>query len=63
MSAVIAGGTSTCETSSEKLVSPSWWAIFTVMAFAGAVVSNPMPKNTTCLSGFSWARRTASSGE
>ena len=38
-------------------------AIVTVIAFAGAVVSKPMPKKTTCLSGLACARRTASSGE
>ena len=63
MIAVIAGGTSTCDTSSEKLVMPSRRATCTVIALAGAVVSNPMPKNTTCLSGLSAAIRTASSGE
>jgi len=34
----------------------------TAIAFAGAVVSNPMAKNTTSRSGLSWAMRTASSG-
>ncbi len=33
------------------------------MALAGAVVSKPMAKNTTCRSGFAAARSTASSGE
>ena len=33
------------------------------MALAGAVVSNPMAKNTTCRSGFARASATASSGE
>ncbi len=61
--AVIAGGTSTWDTSSEKLVSPSRWACTTDIALAGAVVSKPTPKNTTFLSGFSAATRVASSGE
>ena len=63
MIAVIAGGTSTWLTSSEKLVRPRRSAMTTVIALAGAVVSNPIPKNTTCRSGFCWASRTASSGE
>ena len=63
MIARIAGGTRTCETSSEKFVRPSCLAIVTVIAFAGAVVSKPMPKKTTCLSGLACASRTASSGE
>ena len=33
------------------------------MALAGAVVSNPIPKKTTCRSGFSLATLSASSGE
>ncbi|SCE45612.1 hypothetical protein GA0115242_138918 [Streptomyces sp. SolWspMP-5a-2] len=33
------------------------------MALAGAVVSKPIPKKTTSLSGFSRAIRSASSGE
>ena len=33
------------------------------MALGGAVVSKPMPKNTTSRSGFCWAIRSASSGE
>ena len=63
MIALIAGGTSTCDTSREKLSMPCCLASFTVMAFAGAVVSNPTPKKTTCLSGLVWAIFTASSGE
>ncbi len=47
----------------EKLVRPRRWACSTDMALAGAVVSKPTPKNTTCLSGFSAAMRVASSGE
>ncbi len=63
MIAAIAGGTSTCETSSEKFSMPSRLAWYTVIALAGAVVSKPMPKNTTCLSGLSRAMVSASSGE
>ena len=63
MIAAIAGGTSTCDTSSEKFAMPSRLAWYTVIALAGAVVSKPMPKNTTCRSGFSRAMFSASSGE
>ncbi len=49
--ASIAGGTSTCDTSSEKFFSPICRACHASIAFAGAVVSNPIAKNTTCLSG------------
>ena len=42
-----AGGTSTCEASSEKFLRPSRAACHTTAAFGGAVVSNPMPKKTT----------------
>ena len=63
MIAAIAGGTSTWDTSSEKFSMPSRFAWYTVIALAGAVVSNPMPKNTTCLSGLSRAIVSASSGE
>ena len=63
MIAEIAGGTSTWDTSIEKLLTPSRFAWCTAMALAGAVVSKPMPKNTTCRSGFSRAIRTASRGE
>src|SRR5512147_390849 len=34
-----------------------------LITFGGAVVSNPIAKNTTCLSGFCCANFTASSGE
>jgi len=61
--AVIAGGTSTWDTNSEKFFRPSRWACTTDMALAGAVVSKPTPKNTTSLSGFSAAICVASSGE
>src|ERR1039458_9721917 len=63
MMAEIAGGTNTCETSSEKFFNPRRLARCTLIALAGAVVSNPTPKNTTCLSGFLAANSTASSGE
>jgi len=50
--AVMAGGTSTCETSIEKFgiekfERPSCLAWKMAMALAGAVVSKPTPKNTT----------------
>ncbi len=38
-----------------KFFSPSAWACSTLIALAGAVVSKPMAKKTTCLSGFCWA--------
>ncbi len=63
MIAAIAGGTSTCETSSEKFSMPSRLAWWTVIALAGAVVSKPMPKKTTWRSRLSRARFSASSGE
>ena len=47
----------------EKLLSPSRLACHTAIAFAGAVVSKPTAKNTTCRSGFACAIFTASSGE
>ncbi len=59
----MAGGTVTCETSTLKFVMPSCFARHTAMALAGAVVSNPTAKNTTCLSGFFRASSSASSGE
>ena len=61
--AVIAGGTSTCETSTLKFVSPRFRASQTAMALGGAVVSKPMAKKTTWRSGLAAARLTASSGE
>ena len=60
--AVIAGGTSTCDTSTEKFLTPSACARVTASALAGAVVSNPMAKKTTSRSGCAWASFTASSG-
>ncbi len=60
--AVIAGGTSTCDTSTLKLSMPRRAASATAMAFAGAVVSNPTAKNTTCLAGLASAILSASSG-
>jgi hypothetical protein len=62
-SATIAGGTSTCETSTLKLSIPRRAASATAIAFAGAVVSKPTAKKTTCLSGFVAAILSASSGE
>ena len=51
----MAGGTRTCETNMEKLHRPSRRAWYTAMAFGAAVVSNPMPKNTTCFDGLARA--------
>ena len=62
-SAVMAGGTSTWLTSTLKLSRPPRAASATAMALAGAVVSKPTAKNTTCRSGLARAMRTASSGE
>ncbi len=62
-SAVIAGGTRTCDTSTLKLSMPRRAASATAIAFAGAVVSNPTAKNTTWRSGFARAILSASSGE
>ena len=61
--ALMAGGTRTCETSTEKLRMPCSLACQTAIAFAGAVVSKPMAKNTTCLSGLARAILRQSSGE
>ena len=47
----------------EKFFIPSAFARLSVNAVEGAVVSNPMAKNTTSRSGFSLAIRSASSGE
>ena len=47
----------------EKFRSPSVRARFSVSAVDGAVVSNPIAKNTTSRSGFCLAIRIASSGE
>lgn len=58
-----AGGTSTWETRIEKFSRPSWAARATARALAGAVVSKPTAKKTTCRSGFLRARATASMGE
>ena len=46
-----------------KLDTPSSRARTSVTAVDGAVVSKPMAKNTTCLSGLSIATFSASSGE
>ena len=61
--AAMAGGTSTCDTSIEKLPRPCRRAWKTAIAFAGAVVSKPIPKKTTRRCGLSRAMRSASSGE
>ena len=61
--ASMAGGTKTCETNAEKFLMPWSLATFTDIALAGAVVSNPIARKTTSLSGFSRAMLTASSGE
>ena len=62
--ASIAGGTSTCETSSEKFRTPRCAAWYTAMALAGAVVSKPTAKKTTSRSrAVPRAIATASSGE
>ena len=61
-SAVIAGGTSTWLTRTLKLSMPRRAASATAIAFAGAVVSKPTAKNTTCRSGFARAILSASSG-
>ncbi len=58
-----AGGTSTCDTRIEKLSIPIWDAWCTVMAVAGAVVSNPTAKKTTSFEGFSRAILSVSRGE
>ena len=47
----------------KKLVTPSAFARLSVSAVDGAVVSNPIAKNTTSRSGFAFAIRSASSGE
>ena len=61
--AVIAGMTSTWLQKTEKFFSPSALARSSVTAVEGAVVSKPMPKKTTCRSGFSRASFSASIGE
>ncbi len=47
----------------EKLQTPSSRAVSTAAAVPGAVVSNPMPRNTTSFSGLFLASVTASTGE
>jgi hypothetical protein len=61
--AVIAGGTVTWETRMLKFFTPSSRARQTAIALAGAVVSNPTAKKTTCDSGDLMAISRASSGE
>ena len=59
----MAGGTSTCETSSEKFRRPCCLAWSTAMALAGAVVSKPTAKKTTSRLGILPRELQASSGE
>jgi hypothetical protein len=61
--AAIDGGTRTCDRSIEKLRTPNRLACTSAIALAGAVVSKPIPRNTTRLSGLARASVTASSGE
>ena len=63
VAARVAGGTSTCETSTLKFDSFRFRAIQTAIALGGAVVSNPIAKNTTLRSGVAAANSTASRGE
>ena len=63
-SSALSGGTIvTWEHITEKFSTPSARARFNVSAVEGAVVSNPIAKNTTSRSGFCLAIRSASSGE
>jgi hypothetical protein len=55
----MAGGTSLCEQRTLKFFGGLLQSTFAVM---GAVVSNPMPMNTTSFSGFFFAISTASKG-
>jgi hypothetical protein len=48
---------------SEKFLTSSFFALSTVRAVLGMVVSKPSAKKTTGLSGFSFAIRKASRGE
>lgn len=59
----MAAGVSTWWHSTEKLRSPSAWAWSTATAVGGAVVSNPMARNTACCRGWSRAHCSACSGE
>ena len=52
----MAGGTRTCDTSIEKFVMPSRWPARRPCALAGAVVSKPTAKKTTCCDRDSRAR-------
>ena len=61
--ALIAGMIVTWLQKTEKFSMPSACARSTVIAVDGAVVSKPMAKNTTRLSGFCRAIFSASSGE
>ena len=61
--AEMAGGTRTCEARIEKFSRPSFAACATAIALAGAVVSKPTAKKTTCRLRCSRANATASIGE
>ena len=56
-------GTSTCDTSAAKFLSPRRLACQTAIALAGDVVSKPTAKKTTVRAGFCSAIRRQSSGE
>src|SRR5690348_3959098 len=60
MRARIAGGTRTWETSMEKFLRHSRFACQAAMALGGAVVSKPIARKTTFLSGLARAILTAS---
>ena len=52
-----------CAPYTVKFFRPAAFARLMAMATSGVVVSKPTPTKTICLSGFSWARRSASRGE
>ena len=61
--ATSAGGTVLCETKNERFLRPSCWAMATAFAVAGAVVSNPTARKTTCSAGWCRAISRACRGE
>jgi len=61
--ASIAGGNQHVRYQQRHILQPICRACQASIAFAGAVVSNPIAKNTTCLSGFAFAIFRQSSGE
>ena len=63
ISARRAGSTVFSMDRTEKFLTFSSFAVSTAAAVPGAVVSKPTPRNTTSLSGFSFAYSTASTGE